>query len=191
MKLKSIATVAALAVAAGGALAEDLNMTVDLVPSGANMFTGAFSAIHRESGAFLDSFVFNLPPLASALGSGTVTFTSLSGPISLVQAVVASADGGFVGQTDTFASLAIPSSFSFMNATAPLTLLVQGFAGGGAIDPFDDPVPLTTSYAGNITFNNAVAAIPEPETYALMLAGLAGVGYAARRRKEKAAMPAA
>ncbi|MBQ1764805.1 MAG: PEP-CTERM sorting domain-containing protein [Aquincola sp.] len=31
-----------------------------------------------------------------------------------------------------------------------------------------------------------VAAVPEPETYALMLAGLAGVGLAARRRRAQA-----
>ena len=44
----------------------------------------------------------------------------------------------------------------------------------------------------NVTFGSAVAldspsvaAIPEPETYALMLAGLAVVGAAARRRKAK------
>ena len=39
----------------------------------------------------------------------------------------------------------------------------------------------------------AVAAIPEPETYALMLLGLAAIGTAARRRKAsiKGTMPAA
>ena len=36
-----------------------------------------------------------------------------------------------------------------------------------------------------LTTGTPVAAIPEPETYALLLAGLAAVGAAARRRKEK------
>jgi len=33
----------------------------------------------------------------------------------------------------------------------------------------------------------AVAAVPEPETYAMMLAGLGLLGYMARRRKQQAA----
>ena len=33
-------------------------------------------------------------------------------------------------------------------------------------------------------FNVGVAAVPEPETYAMMLAGLGLMGFVARRRKE-------
>lgn len=42
--------------------------------------------------------------------------------------------------------------------------------------------PQTGSYLGGIT----VAAVPEPETYALMLAGLGLIGFSARRRKSQA-----
>lgn len=38
----------------------------------------------------------------------------------------------------------------------------------------------------NYAFAVTVAAVPEPETYALMLAGLIGVGAAVRRRKQPA-----
>lgn len=38
--------------------------------------------------------------------------------------------------------------------------------------------------SGKITNVQAVPAIPEPSTYALMLAGMAAVGYAARRRRQ-------
>ena len=39
------------------------------------------------------------------------------------------------------------------------------------------------SFTGKIQVGGSVAAVPEPETYALMLAGLALVGFSARRRQ--------
>lgn len=38
----------------------------------------------------------------------------------------------------------------------------------------------------NVSYNFAVTAVPEPETYAMMIAGLGLVGFAARRRKNAA-----
>jgi hypothetical protein len=43
----------------------------------------------------------------------------------------------------------------------------------------------SAAQSGTVTIATAIAPIPEPETYALMLAGLAVVGAAARRRKAK------
>jgi hypothetical protein len=44
-----------------------------------------------------------------------------------------------------------------------------------------------TAYWAMDNVNSSVTAVPEPETYALMLAGLGLVGFAARRRKQRAA----
>jgi hypothetical protein len=47
-------------------------------------------------------------------------------------------------------------------------------------------VTLTFSNDTAMGFDNfSVTAVPEPETYALMLAGLGVVGFVARRRKTK------
>jgi hypothetical protein len=51
---------------------------------------------------------------------------------------------------------------------------------GGVVDSANNTITVTTSSLSPF----AVAAVPEPETYALMLAGLGLVGFAARRRKE-------
>jgi hypothetical protein len=43
---------------------------------------------------------------------------------------------------------------------------------------------LTFNSSSNVTFT---AAVPEPETYAMMMAGLGMLGFIARRRKQSAA----
>lgn len=51
---------------------------------------------------------------------------------------------------------------------------------GGVVDAANNTITVTTSSLSPF----AVAAVPEPQTYALMLAGLGLVGFAARRRKQ-------
>ena len=62
-------------------------------------------------------------------------------------------------------------------------------------DPLDSAAPnaasfvasasgnLTASFDGTTLTVGSVVAVPEPETYALMLGGLAAVGFVARRRR--------
>jgi hypothetical protein len=56
-------------------------------------------------------------------------------------------------------------------------VFVPGFGQQGALNTYFE------FYAWPVRPGNVAAAIPEPKTYALILAGLAVVGYAARRRR--------
>jgi hypothetical protein len=76
-----------------------------------------------------------------------------------------------------------PGVFSFSNLDAgTYELNVSGTVTKGK--GFDDILPLPVGYAGSLTTNAVVTSVPEPDTYAMLLMGLATVGWIARRRKK-------
>jgi hypothetical protein len=60
-------------------------------------------------------------------------------------------------------------------------LLSYSYAGTGTIDT--SSLGFTVSGSNNPVVPSSVAAVPEPETYAMMLAGLGALGFLGRRRK--------
>lgn len=163
MKLKQLAAVAAFALSTASVLAASNNIsnTVALSASGTDQ-TAAFTAIHNVgSGAFTDTFTFNV--------TGDFTADSIISSI------------GFTAVTDiAFESIKLngnaytPVSTGAVEVwqlnptpvTGPLTLTVVGSAGKNA------------SYSGTLN----LAAVPEPESLAMVMAGLAAVGFVVRRR---------
>jgi hypothetical protein len=118
-------------------------------------FGNAFPA-----GAFLfsDTFTFSL---ASAQTISGVTFW---GNITTFGLQLVDGNGDEIaGTLDT-----TPASFSYSLAAGSYGLNFIG-AGAGA----------GSGYGGNVT------AVPEPETYALMLAGLGIIGFIGARRRER------
>jgi hypothetical protein len=110
------------------------------------------------------------------------------------------------GSTSTFVSLDLTQthSFEFLLKNGQVAYRVDGqviFAGAAFSVPYGNPLLVvgdgsatTLTGRGSMTihgvgFDNAptlntlVTTVPEPETYALMLAGLGLVGFAARHRK--------
>lgn len=97
------------------------------------------------------------------------SFTSLTG-----------AGGGF-SVAATNSGLVYSSTQALSAGTYSLTL-----SGTAASSP---PI-LNGSVRYDVSYTAVASPVPEPETYALMLAGLGVVGWAARRRKLVAAAPA-
>lgn len=180
MKFKSTAIALALVAGAGWASAqEDVSpITVTLSPTIGGMFGGSF--MQSVSGIFVDTFAIAAGPF-----TGTVS-VSLDAPdsVSFFAAILGDQTFSFLPENEA------TNDFKFtatLNNVSPLTLTVLGFAGSTGFD--DNGVetgqglmPTASSYTLSVT-TTPVAAIPEPETYALMLAGLAFVGVWSRRKR--------
>jgi|GEM_PF-2394881 len=84
-------------------------------------------------------------------------------------------------------SLINPSSGAVDNTAHPsfaAGIMEFGFRNGFRFDPQTASEAKILEDNFNVTLTPLVAAVPESETYALMLAGLSGLGFMARRRKK-------
>jgi hypothetical protein len=121
---------------------------------------------------FTDTISFSLNPGVVSYSVFAMNFSNLGfNPVGISNLSVAFYKAG------SNALIATGTSFSTIvaQAAASYTAIITGSAPSGA----------TSTYSGIFTSSPAAAVspVPEPATYAMMLAGLAIVGFAATRKK--------
>ena len=185
MKTKAWGALCALALAAP-AMAATCNSAKDwgnLGPPGLEVFGHAFSS----TGSYLDCYTFSLTAPAVSFGGVIELDPNLFGyELNYLDIDVTSVSlfSGGVAASQTGALSAFDSSawdFTFGGLSAGTYTLA--IASTVTSESGDMPGPV--GYMGSIVTAASVASpAPEPEALAMMLAGLAGVGAAARRRKQ-------
>jgi len=124
------------------------------------------------NGITLDSLTFS----AYAPTTGGLIFSaSLLAPVTYANTFLGAGNSGFVfgltsSEAAAFAAAVTASGVSFDSIRAGLSASASNATGGNETFFIAD--------AGG-----PIAAVPEPQTYALLLAGLAGIGFVTRRRR--------
>jgi len=149
-----------------------------MINTTAGMLTATFLGFEALD---TDTFIFSLS--SGTLSNKGALNATISGPVAAGPLNFTFADlfqGTSIGNGQNlgdFTSYAVLGSFAGAVFT-PFTL-------GGAYDlilGFNDGMRVDSDY-DDIVVGLKVAAIPEPETYALMLAGLGAIGFLHRRRR--------
>jgi hypothetical protein len=187
MKLKFAVAVVALSSAAGFANAGDYTFDIS-APS----YSDSTAISHATGTSFVDNFSFSLTALASALGSSATNqrpttesaflFGTPAGSVFDINNMMVSLYQGALGSGVFLGSSAAPGTNIASYSQNSLGAGNYYFSVGGNTSG--------TAKQGLYTFAIDVAPseatppspVPEPETYAMMLAGLGLLGFAARRK---------
>lgn len=167
MKLRSLAL--GIAMFASSCIASAASYTITLNPTTPHHYSASFGAT-PVIGAFTDTFTFT-PNLTSGSSASVAFFNfALDGNFSYDPTLQVHFSSATLNGNNVNINNGIPSSYAGVllpSTSGSLVLTVSGTSGGG-------------SYAGVM---NVTMAVPEPETYGMMLAGLALVGVVARRKQ--------
>lgn len=173
MKLKFVAAAALLAIGSTAANANSTDWGIhDVVEAGINA---------PSPGSFMDTFLFEIAPMPYTVSSTTVANNLGNGIVfNIVNGMysVWSAGGdGMVGGGD---DMKISADFAFDGMSGSTTNSVMLNTG----KYFYQVTGEATGFAGGLyLLTSTIVPVPEPETYAMLLAGLGALGFLARRRQ--------
>ena len=167
-QFKKLALAAVLVASVGSASASVTTLTDTNLTSFVDQII--FSGSEVNTGAFTDTFDFGVSLNGNLSGKILAFSFGNANAISDLKASIFALGGStpiFTYENAVLGTTPITSGF--------YTLKITGFATGTG--------SVTGSYQGGLTLDPA-AAVPEPETYAMFLAGLGIMGALARRRKQ-------
>ena len=167
--------------------------TTELTPSPITRSAGAYTYTASSPSGFFGAGTPANPALSTESDADAITFSNLSGGANAIGGLFFGTDarGLFVaasivltamdslGTMSTESFLASPSSFVGFLSTGTIVSLLVTTA---------EPGSFVFATVDNLTIALAAATpIPEPETWSLLLAGLAVLGHCARRRQRATA----
>ena len=174
MKIKPLILATALAFSGFAATSSHAaDFVVDLGAPGAfGGYSADFGNTIKVAGAFMDSFTFTPDVTGMAAGSlttiGFTKGTDIDFTAATLNGVAFTLGAGGPGYNFGYTGI-IPTA-------GALIVKVWGIAAPSRVAGS----AISASYGGSF----AVSPVPEPETYAMMMAGLGLVGFMARRRKK-------
>lgn len=148
--------------------------------SGGGSIAGSFTAIDLNHDGQIQSFLGEVSAF-SLMFAGDTVVGSFTHSLSDLNGLVYDLGSGFIGDGQTLSIEGMASNwhgtigFDFASGYGP-----TGGIGGRAID-------IATGATSTSSQLISVTAVPEPEAYAMLLAGLGLMGAVARRRKAKQA----
>jgi hypothetical protein len=173
MKIKPSILAVALALSAASAFAENQVFDVPLTgPGPQGSYTAGFDVQHLVAGAFEDTITFT--PAVSGFLKGSLITTAANSYSN-----INFTSGSINGIAFAFSPVSA-NEWGFTNlayAAGPLVLKLFGVAA----PTLASGTAINAIYGGTLN----VSAVPEPETYAMLLAGLGLFGFIASRRRRK------